>query len=154
DAEGQVARILREPAELAVDVLDVAAVDGQQGRMPSLGQQAADLVDDRRTAPDVGRVVQCRVAQPDEVAHGLSREFDLDLRGSCPPRRLSGLGRVGCDAEPWEPSRALILPRQSIILIDARPRHRRPRAPPSCRARLSAPTGDLSRRTRVGPTYR
>jgi hypothetical protein len=52
------------------DVRADGPVHGQQAGLPAGRQPGAELLDDRRLAGDVAGVVEDRIAEQDDVAHG------------------------------------------------------------------------------------
>ncbi len=68
DAQGQVGCIGGHGFELAMNVVDDAAIYREQSRLPALGQPVPNLVDDRQSsAVEVAGIVEDRIAQKDQV---------------------------------------------------------------------------------------
>ena len=111
DTDDQVRGVGRQSAEADGDHVGCVPVHGQQGGPPAR-RRAAQVVDDGRTAGDVGGVVEDRVAEQDDGTRLTSgnegrwapgeerdwgRTFGRNCRGSVPPPHVT---RTGLETGP------------------------------------------------------
>ena len=108
DADDEVRGVRRHPVDLPGHLGGAGPVPGQQRRLPASGQASSEVLDDRRPAGNVAAVVEDRVAEQDDMAHGLVAPRRTAAPPPMPRSRMYPLARQADDVGDCSPPRAAV----------------------------------------------